>query len=305
VISVLLSRPRVHGRIRGEYAQILSPFVALTVAFIAAPPSPGARGAEYYLARPATGLPEKATELECSICENVFERGRHRRCARRTREPICAVLHARSALPRSVQDQQPFTRAARRLHQRMLPKRVGALLKRAPGTSAAAAAVNLAIGLLLGSLYQQYGGSGARGARTPSAPRCGWCISRCCGVGRDVLAHRARARSRSDAEAESARRDLDAHGRNRRPQTHRNRAAEEGEVARAANVARRATSPGISTKSARRSIPSTAAPQLPSAERGQPRTTPSRVIRRSAETSTTDLIDGILDISRSKTASCG
>ena len=74
IISVVLSSLAFMGAF-GLYAQILSPFVALTVAFIAAPLIAWGTRGKYYLARPANGLPEKATELECSICENVFERG--------------------------------------------------------------------------------------------------------------------------------------------------------------------------------------------------------------------------------------
>ena len=69
---------------------VLSPFIALVVAFVAAPLIAWGTKGKYYLARPANGLPEKATELECSICENVFERGDIAMCPAYS-GPICSL----------------------------------------------------------------------------------------------------------------------------------------------------------------------------------------------------------------------
>ena len=74
----------------GEYAQILSPFVALMVAFVAAPLIAWGTKGKYYLARPATGLPEKATISSAAICENIFERGDIAMCPAYS-GPICSL----------------------------------------------------------------------------------------------------------------------------------------------------------------------------------------------------------------------
>jgi purine-cytosine permease-like protein len=66
VISVVLSSLAFLGWF-GQYAEILSPFVALIVAFTCAPLIAFYTRGRYYLARPDNGLPDKAAELECSI----------------------------------------------------------------------------------------------------------------------------------------------------------------------------------------------------------------------------------------------
>ncbi|MGI4815164.1 MAG: ATP-binding protein [Janthinobacterium lividum] len=57
----------------GELTQALSPFIALTVAFLCAPLIAIATRGRFYLARDSADLEAGAT-LRCVICENVFER---------------------------------------------------------------------------------------------------------------------------------------------------------------------------------------------------------------------------------------
>jgi signal transduction histidine kinase/CheY-like chemotaxis protein/purine-cytosine permease-like protein len=62
-----------HFGMFGTLAQAFSPFVALTVAFAAAPLIAWATGGRYYLARkPRAGWGDKGP-LNCVVCENVFE----------------------------------------------------------------------------------------------------------------------------------------------------------------------------------------------------------------------------------------
>ena len=57
----------------GAVAQALSPFIALSIAFICSPLIAIATRGRFYLARSSTDLPQGAT-LRCVICENRFER---------------------------------------------------------------------------------------------------------------------------------------------------------------------------------------------------------------------------------------
>src|SRR3954468_3555610 len=158
-ISVVLSSAAFMGAF-GEYARILSPFVALLVAFIAAPLiAIGTRG-RYYLARPADGLPDKAAELECSICENVFERGDIAMCPAYC-GPICSLC---CTLEARCRDQcKTGSRVNEQLDafiRHVLPERVGALLNTRAGHFGGLLLLsNCAIGLLLGLIYAQYAGS--------------------------------------------------------------------------------------------------------------------------------------------------
>ena len=246
VISVLLSSLAFMGAF-GEYAQILSPFVALTVAFIAAPLIAWGTKGKYYLARPATGLPEKATELECSICENVFERGDIAMCPAYS-GPICSLCCTLEARCRDqCKTNSRFNEQLDGFITHVLPKRVGAMLNTRAGHFGGLLLLsNLAIGLLLGLIYQQYGGSVPAERETIRTTLwlvyfallvvsgvMAWLI---------VLAHE----SRRAAEAESARQtsmlmdEIDAHKRT-------DAALQKAkEVAESANVAKTRYIAGIS-----------------------------------------------------------
>ncbi|MEO8019209.1 MAG: ATP-binding protein [Pseudomonadota bacterium] len=297
VISVVLSSLAFMGAF-GEIAQILSPFVALVVAFCAAPLIAWWTKGKYYLARPPTGLPEKATELECSICENVFERGDIAMCPAYS-GPICSLCCTLEARCRDqCKTNSRFNEQLDGFIARFLPGRVGALLNTRAGHFGGLLLLsNLAIGLLLGLIYQQYGGSMPEERETIRTTLwlvyfallvvsgvMAWLI---------VLAHE----SRRAAEAESAHQtsmlmdEIDAHKRTDAA------LAKAKEVAESANVAKTRYIAGISheIRTPLNSIYGYA--QL--LERGVagPSDNAIRVIRRSAE-HMADLIDGILDISK-------
>jgi signal transduction histidine kinase/DNA-binding NarL/FixJ family response regulator/purine-cytosine permease-like protein len=296
-ISVLLSSLAFLG-VLGEYARILSPFVALFVAFCAAPLIAWGTKGKYYLARPATGLPEKATELECSICENVFERGDIAMCPAYS-GPICSLCCTLEARCRDqCKTNSRFNEQLDGFIARFLPQRVGALLNTRAGHFGGLLLLsNLTIGLLLGLIYQQYGGSAPAERETIRTTL--WLVYFALLVVSGVmtwlivLAHE----SRRAAEAESARQtsmlmdEIDAHKRT-------DAALQKAkEVAEGANIAKTRYIAGISheIRTPLNSIYGYA--QL--LERGAvgPSDNAIRVIRRSAE-HLADLIDGILDISK-------
>ena len=115
VISVLLSSLAFMGAF-GEYAQILSPFVALIVAFIAAPLIAWGTSGRYYLARPPMACRRRPPSSSAAICENVFERGDIAMCPAYS-GPICSLCCTLEARCRDqCKTRQPLQRAARRLH---------------------------------------------------------------------------------------------------------------------------------------------------------------------------------------------
>ena len=114
----------------------------------------------FYLARKDSGLPGKAAELECSICENVFERGDIAMCPAYA-GPICSLCCTLEARCRDVcKTNSRFNEQLDQFIARFLPKRVGALLNtRAGHFGGLLLLANIAIGLLLALIYQQYGGA--------------------------------------------------------------------------------------------------------------------------------------------------
>ena len=296
-ISVVLSSLSFMGAF-GQHAQILSPFVALSAAFIAAPLIAWWTRGKYYLARPDAGLPDKSPELECSICENVFERGDIAMCPAYS-GPICSLCCTLEARCRDVcKTNSRFNEQLDLFIARALPKRLGTLLNtRAGHFGGLLLLANFAIGFLLALIYQQYGGSAPAERETikttlwlvyfallfVSGVMC-WLI---------VLAHE----SRRAAEAESVRQtsmlmdEIDAHKRT-------DAALQKAkEVAEAANVAKTRYIAGISheIRTPLNSIYGYA--QLLERGAAGPSDNAIRVIRRSAE-HLADLIDGILDISK-------
>ena len=268
------------------------------VAFIAAPLIAWGTKGKYYLARPATGLPEKATELECSICENVFERGDIAMCPAYS-GPICSLCCTLEARCRDqCKTDSRFNEQLDGFIARVLPKRVGALLNTRAGHFGGLLLLsNLAIGLLLGLIYQQYGGS--QPAERETIRTTLWLVYFALLVVSGVmawlivLAHE----SRRAAEAESARQtsmlmdEIDAHKRT-------DAALQKAkEVAESANVAKTRYIAGISheIRTPLNSIYGYA--QLLERGAAGPSDNAIRVIRRSAE-HLADLIDGILDISK-------
>jgi len=296
-ISVVLSSLAFLG-VFGQYAEILAPFVALVVAFVAAPLIAIYTRGRYYLARPDNGLPGNTAELECSICENVFERGDIAMCPAYS-GPICSLCCTLEARCRDVcKTNSRFNEQLDGFIARVLPARVGALLNTRAGHFGGLLLLsNIGIGMLLAVIYQQYGESLPEERETIRTTLwlvyfallfvsgvMAWLI---------VLAHE----SRRSAEAESARQttmlmdEIDAHKRT-------DAALQKAkEVAEAANTAKTRYIAGISheIRTPLNSIYGYA--QL--LERGAAGSSDNavRVIRRSAE-HLADLIDGILDISK-------
>jgi len=296
VFSVLLSSLAFMG-VFGQYAEILSPFVALATAFVAAPVIAMVTRGKYYLARPAEGLADRP-ELECSICENTFERGDIALCPAYS-GPICSLCCTLEARCRDqCKTDSRFNEQLDLIIRRVLPARLGALLNTRAGHFGGLLLLsNVAIGFLLALVYRQYGN--AMPAQRETIQTTLWLVYFALlfvsGVMAwlIVLAHE----SRRAAEAESARQtamlmdEIDAHKRT-------DAALQKAkEVAESANVAKTRYIAGISheIRTPLNSIYGYA--QL--LERGTAGASENavRVIRRSAE-HLTDLIDGILDISK-------
>jgi signal transduction histidine kinase/CheY-like chemotaxis protein len=295
--SVVLSSLAFLGTF-GEVAQTLAPFVALFVAFFTAPLIAWLTRGRYYLARPATGLPEDSPELRCIVCENVFERSDMALCPAYS-GPICSLCCTLEARCRDMcKTNSRFNEQLGSLMQTTLPPRLAAALNTRAGHFVGLFLLsNLAIGLLLAFIYNQYGGVVPSGRETIRATL--WLVFMCLFVLSGVaswlivLAHE----SRRAAEAESARQtamlmeEIDAHKRT-------DAALQKAkEVAEAANVAKTRYIVGLSheIRTPLNSIFGYA--QL--LERGitGPSDNAVRVIRRSAE-HLANLIDGLLDISK-------
>lgn len=297
LISVVLSSLTFLG-VFGELAQPLSPFVALSTAFIAAPCIAWATKGRYYLAREPHGLPEDAAEIRCTICENDFERNDMALCPAYG-GPICSLCCTLEARCRDVCKQDSrFSQQLHGLLRKILPARLAAVAHTRGGHFAGLMLLfMLAIGLLLSLIHHQYGGAFA--AEREIVRTTLWLVFLSLMVVSGiaswliVLAHE----SRRTAEAESARQtamlmeEIEAH---RRTDAALQKAKE---AAEAANVAKTRYIVGMSheIRTPLNSILGYA--QL--LERGVagPTDNAVRVIRRSAE-HLASLIDGLLDISR-------
>ncbi|HEY4972121.1 MAG TPA: HAMP domain-containing sensor histidine kinase, partial [Steroidobacteraceae bacterium] len=282
----------------GNVAQVLSPFVALLTAFLAAPAIAWATGGRYYLARAADGLPPNIDELRCTICENVFESSDMALCPAYS-GPICSLCCTLETRCHDVC--KPHGRIAAQLAALvagMLPARIAAALNSRGGHFAGILIIcNLLTGLLLSFIYHQYSGFAPTARDTIETTL--WLVFLSLlvlsGIGAwlIVLAHE----SRRTAQAESARQtamlmeEIEAH---RRTDAALQRAKE---VAEAANLAKTRYILGLSheIRTPLNSIFGYA--QL--LERGSPGPSDKavRVIRRSAE-HLSNLIDGLLDVSK-------
>ena len=89
LISVTTSTALFLGLL-GPVPQALSPFVGLFLAFVSAPLIAWLTRGRYYIARPATGLPQGAGEIICTICENPFDRRDMASCSAYG-GPICSL----------------------------------------------------------------------------------------------------------------------------------------------------------------------------------------------------------------------
>jgi signal transduction histidine kinase/CheY-like chemotaxis protein len=281
----------------GSMAQVLSPFIALLVAFAAAPLIAWATNGRFYLARTSSQLGTQS-DLRCVICENTFERSDVALCPAYS-GPICSLCCTLEARCRDMCKQN--SRASQQAYAaltRVLPQHLcSALNTRAAHFGGLMLLFNSATGSLLALIYHQYGAHNADAAdaiRTTLwlvflslfvlSGVTSWLI---------VLAHE----SRRMAEADSARQtamlmeEIEAH---KRTDTALQKAKE---VAEAANVAKTRYIVGLSheIRTPLNSIFGYA--QL--LERGitGPADNAIRVIRRSAE-HLANLIDGLLDISK-------
>jgi signal transduction histidine kinase/CheY-like chemotaxis protein len=295
-ISVLISSGAFFG-LFGTVAQILAPFVALLVAFVAAPCIAWLTRGRYYLAREPKGLPQDEAEIRCTICENVFERSDMALCPAYS-GPICSLCCTLEARCHDVcKENSRFTEQLHGFLTRILPPRVVAAVNtRAGHFTGLMLLFNVASALLLSFIYQS---SNLSGSQRDVISATLWLVFLSLlvlsGVAAwlIVLAHE----SRRTAEGESARHtsmlmeEIEAHQRT-------DAALQKAkEVAEAANVAKTRYIVGMSheIRSPLNSIFGYA--QL--LERGiaGPSDNAIRVIRRSAE-HMSDLVDGLLDISK-------
>ena len=286
----------------GTVPQILSPFVGLLTAFVAAPADRlGHATAAITWRASADGLPPNADELRCTHLRERVREQRHGAVPGLFGADLLAVLHARGALPRCLQAAQPLRRAA-------ALRSCGKCCRHAwPRHSTRAAAIspasssccNLATGLLLSFIYHQYSGCRAGGARRHRDHAVAGVPEPAGAVRHRRLADRAGAREPPRRRGRSARQtamlmeEIEAHQRTdaalQRPRKSRKRPISP----------RRATSSASATRSARRSTRSSATRSCSSAAAPAPSDNAVRVIRRSAE-HLSNLIDGLLDVSQDR-----
>jgi signal transduction histidine kinase/CheY-like chemotaxis protein len=296
LLSIVISSLAFLGAL-GEAAQSLSPFVALTVAFVCAPIIAWATKGRYYLARQPSDLGNEP-EIRCTICENVFERADVAMCPAYS-GPICSLCCTLEARCRDLC--KTNSRFAEQLHgflSAVLPSRLVASLNTRAGQFFGLLLVfNLVIGLILSLIFHQY--SDAAPAVRNAISSSLWLVflalsvMSCVSAWLIVLAHE----SRRTAEAESARQtqmlmdEIEAH---RRTDAALQKAKE---VAEAANVAKTRYIVGISHEIRTPLNAIFGYAQLLERVAAGPVDNAVRVIRRSAE-HMANLVDGLLDISK-------
>jgi signal transduction histidine kinase/DNA-binding NarL/FixJ family response regulator len=294
VISVVLSSV-AHLGVLGEPARVLSPFIALGTAMVAAPLIAWWTKGRYYLARTADAANTGET---CTVCENRFERADMALCPAYGGSicSLCCSLDARC------HDQcKENSRLSEQLEAfllRVLPARVAALADTRGGRFASLLLLsNLAVALLLAFIYAYVGGDDLVARETTGATLWmvyfSFLVLSAVAVWVIVLA----IENRRSAERESARQtsmlmeEIAAHGRT---DAALQRAKE---VAESANMAKSRYIIGLSheIRTPLNSIYGYA--QLLERAPNEPPPNAVRVIRRSAE-HLSSLIDGLLDISR-------
>ncbi len=296
LLSIIASSLTILGAF-GEPIQALSPLVGLITGFIGAPVIAWATGGRFYLARPATGLPEGQSHIRCSICENAFEPSDMAHCHAYA-GPICSLC---CTLEARCRDQcKTNSRAMEQLSllsRRILPTRLAtALQSRAGQFTGLLLLFNLATGLLLMLVFHQFRESGA--AERSGIGTALWLVFLCSTVLSGVLAWMIvlAHESRRAAEAESARQTamlIDEIAAHQRTDIALQKAKE---LAESANAAKTRFLVGMSheVRTPLNSIYGYA--QL--LERGTLESTDNavRIIRRSSEY-LVHLIDGLLEIS--------
>ncbi len=282
----------------GQFAQVLSPFVALLSAFVTAPLIAWGTQGKYYLARQPVGLPEGVRQLKCTICENTFDRADVAMCPAYS-GPICSLCCTLEARCRDMcKTDSRFTEQLRDFLHVLLPGPIAASLNTRAGHFAGILLVcNVAVGLLLLLIYHQY--STSPPAELDVIRSTLWIVYMCLLVLSGVvawlivLAHE----SRRTAEKESARQtamlmeEIEAHKRTD------SALQKSKEVAETANIAKTRYIVGVSHEIRTPLNAIFGYAQL--LERGVAGSSDNavRVIRRSAE-HLSNLIDGLLDISK-------
>ncbi len=297
LISIVMSSLAFLGAF-GTVIQILSPFVALLVAFIAAPLIAWGTQGRYYLARQPGDLPGNEAEITCSICENTFERGDIAMCPAYS-GPICSLCCTLESRCRDLcKTDSRFSEQLQTLLFRRFPRGLAAVVNtRAGRFFGLMILINLTVGLLLSFIYSQMAGTGPVAKEAVSTTL--WLVFLTLlflsGVGAWVIV--LAFENRGVAEAESQRQtamlmeEIEAH---QRTDTALQKAKE---AAEAANLAKSRYIVGLSheIRTPLNSIYGYA--QLMERMTATPSENAVRVIRRSAE-HLASLIDGLLDISK-------
>jgi signal transduction histidine kinase/CheY-like chemotaxis protein len=282
----------------GDVAQILSPFIALFVAFLVAPLIAWRTGGRYYIAREPDPLPAGEVEVRCSICENRFERSDMAMCPAYS-GPICSLC---CSLESRCHDLcKPHARLGAQLEslvRRRLSRSVAAVLNtRAGRFFGVLAAMNFVFGMLLLFIHSQ-----SRNDSLPEREAVGttlWLVflsllmlsGVVCWIIVLALENRRHAERETDRQTAMLFDEIEAH---KRTDEALQRAKE---VAESANVAKSRYIVGLSHEIRAPLNAIYGYAQLLERARGIPSENAVRVIRRSAE-HLTSLIDGLLDISR-------
>ncbi|HWE76637.1 MAG TPA: ATP-binding protein [Stellaceae bacterium] len=297
LISMVVSTGLFFG-VAGSVAQAMSPFVGLLIAFAAAPLIAWWTRGRYYIARPATGLPEGGSLVRCVICENEFERADVAFCLAYS-APICSLCCTLEARCHDMcKEDSRAGDQLRHLAERLLPTSMAAFsrtrLGRFLGVEALLAA---AIAVLLTFIGFEYAAIG--GADVPVVRTTLWIVFFSLLIVSGVVAWLLvlAQESRRAAEAESERQtvilmnEIEAHERT-------DAALQKAkDVAEAANIAKSRYIVGLSheIRTPLNSIFGYA--QLMERDPTLPTGDAVRVIRRSAA-HLSNLVDGLLDISR-------
>ncbi len=156
-LALVVSVP-AHAGYLGEAAQAFAPFLALAVAFGAAPLIAWGTKGRYYIARQADTLEGEGASLRCIICENSFERPDMAWCPI-YEGPICSLCCTLETRCRDrCKHNSRFSEQAHALMDRLLPRRVAELAHTRTGHFVALLlAFALLLGVLLSFVYVQYG----------------------------------------------------------------------------------------------------------------------------------------------------
>jgi signal transduction histidine kinase/DNA-binding NarL/FixJ family response regulator len=298
-ISILVSTCTFLGLL-GPVWQALSAFVGLAVALVAAPLIAWATKGKYYIARQSHELTDDASQ--CSVCENTFERNDMAFCSAYG-TPICSLCCTLEARCRDqCKTKSRIADQVSSVLDKLLPGRLAAFSATRLGQFSALFVVFAGVaGSLFALIYFQYGGGMAAPLRLVVGNTLwivfltflvlsgitAWLL---------VLAHESRRAAEQESERQTATlmQEIAAHERTDAALQKAKEAAE------AANFAKSRYIVGLSHefRTPLNSIFGYA--QLLEREPDMARENPVRVIRRSAE-HLSDLVDGLLDISRVET----